>query len=164
MKGLPGLRMHLVRADGWRGPDQWLASGEVANLSDGQETVPFGYGLETQRLPFTISLIKFEVPRDEGTETPSNFLATVLFSDQAKERQKTGVASMNRPASYPGTWWANLTGINYKFSQAEWNPQNLDETTLQVLYDPGWLLKWVGSLGIIVGIGIMFYWKPGGAK
>ncbi len=34
------------------------------------------------------------------------------------------------------------------------------QTTLQVLYDPGWLLKWLGSLGICVGIAIMFYWKP----
>jgi hypothetical protein len=33
-------------------------------------------------------------------------------------------------------------------------------TTLQVLYDPGWLLKWVGSLAICIGITIMFYFKP----
>ena len=69
---------------------------------------------------------------------------------------------MNHPASFPGTLLANFTGINYKFSQAEWNPRNLEETTLQVLYDPGWLLKWIGSLGICVGIAIMFYWRPGG--
>ncbi len=39
---------------------------------------------------------------------------------------------------------------------------DLKETTLQVLHDPGWLYKWIGSLGIIIGIVIMFYWKPGG--
>ena len=68
------------------------------------------------------------------------------------------------PGLDAGTIEANLTGINYKFSQAEWNPQNLEETTLQVLYDPGWLLKWIGSLGICVGIAIMFYWRPGGQR
>jgi hypothetical protein len=66
---------------------------------------------------------------------------------------------MNHPASFPGGFLANVTGINYKFSQAEWNPQNLEETTLQVLSDPGWLLKWMGSLAICIGIAMMFYWK-----
>ncbi len=82
------------------------------------------------------------------------------FRDAKTGATKTGVAQMNRPASYPGTFFANVTGINYKFSQAEWNPRDLDQTTLQVLYDPGWLLKWMGSLGICIGIAIMFYWKP----
>ena len=87
-------------------------------------------------------------------------MATVEFKDNITGETKTGTARMNHPASFPGTLWANLTGINYKFSQAEWNPRDLGETTLQVLYDPGWILKWTGSLAICVGIFIMFYFKP----
>jgi hypothetical protein len=104
--------------------------------------------------------VDFEVPRYEGTETPSNYIATVEFRDPATGETKTGTAKMNHPASFPGTLLSNFTGINYKFSQAEWNPRDLGETTLQVLYDPGWLLKWVGSLAICVGIATMFYIKP----
>lgn len=161
-QGIPGFRAHLVSPEGKSGPSRWVESGQVLSLTDGRNVVRVGYGLETKPVPFSLRLVKFEVPRDEGSDAPSNFLATVEFRDAKTGATKTGVAQMNRPASYPGTLLANVTGINYKFSQAEWNPRDLDQTTLQVLYDPGWLLKWVGSLGICIGIAIMFYWKPGG--
>ncbi len=69
-------------------------------------------------------------------------------------------AYMNSPAMFPGDFWRSLLGWNYKFSQANWNPDNLNETTLQVLYDPGWPFKWIGSLGICCGIALMFYFMP----
>jgi hypothetical protein len=47
--------------------------------------------------------------------------------------------------------------LSYKFSQAGWDPQNLNRTTLQVLHDPGWMLKWTGSLLVVAGIFSMFY-------
>ena len=161
-QGIPGFRAHLEGGDGKRGPDRWVDSGEITAMTDGTRMVRIGYGLETKPLPFSLRLVNFEVPRDEGTDTPSNFLATIEFRDSATGETKTGVAKMNHPASFPGTPLANLTGFNYKFSQAEWNPRDLEETTLQVLYDPGWLLKWIGSLGICLGIAIMFYLTPGG--
>jgi hypothetical protein len=159
-QGVPGFRAHLVSADGKRGPDKWIESGQLVSFTDGHTDVRVGYGLEPQTLPFTIRLVNFEVPRDEGTDTPADFRASVEFRDAKTGATKTGLARMNHPASFPGTLSANLTGINYKFSQAEWNPRDLNETTLQVLYDPGWMLKWIGSLAICVGIAIMFYWKP----
>jgi hypothetical protein len=161
-QGIPGFRAHLVAEDGKRGPDRWVESGQITTLTDGNRIARIGYGLETKPLPFSLRLVNFEVPRDEGTDTPSNFLATIEFRNSETGATKTGVAKMNHPASFPGTPLANLTGFNYKFSQAEWNPRDLGETTLQVLYDPGWLLKWIGSLGICLGIAIMFYWTPGG--
>jgi hypothetical protein len=161
-QGIPGFRAHLAGGDGKRGQDRWVESGEITALTDGSQIVRIGYGLETKPLPFSLRLVNFEVPRDEGTDTPSDFLATIEFRNSATGATKTGVAKMNHPASFPGTAWANLTGFNYKFSQAEWNPRDLGETTLQVLYDPGWLLKWIGSVGICLGIAIMFYWTPGG--
>jgi hypothetical protein len=160
-QGTPGFRAHLVSGDGQRGPDRWVESGQIAALNSGTDVVRIGYGLETKSLPFSLRLVNFEVPRDEGTDSPSNFVATIEFRNSATGATKIGVAKMNHPASFPGTALANLTGLNYKFSQAEWNPADLGQTTLQVLYDPGWLLKWIGSLGICSGIAIMFYWKPG---
>ncbi|GAB4176675.1 MAG: hypothetical protein Fur0032_16700 [Terrimicrobiaceae bacterium] len=157
---LPGFRAHLQSADGHRGPSRWVPSGEITSLTDGKKVVRLGYGLETKPLPFSVRFVSFDVPRDEGTDTPADFRATVEFRDAMSGETKTGVARMNRPASFPGTLAANLTGINYKFSQAEWNPRNLNETTLQVLYDPGWLLKWIGSLGICAGVFIQFYLTP----
>lgn len=162
MHGLPGFRAFLRNAEGKSGPPRWIESGKVTTLTDGKNIVRMAYGLESKPVPFSIRLLDFEIPRDEGTDIPADFRATVEFRDAKTGETKTGLARMNQPASFPGTLWANITGINYKFSQAEWNPRDLNETTLQVLYDPGWLLKWIGSLAICVGIAIMFYWKPGG--
>lgn len=162
--GIPGFLARLEGPEGARGPERWVESGEVTALTEGNHVVRVGYGLEARPLPFSMRLLNFEIPRDEGTDAPSNFLATVEFRDSKTGAIRTGVAQMNHPASYPGTFFANMTGINYKFSQAEWNPRNLQETTLQVLYDPGWLLKWIGSLAVCVGIALEFYWKPKSAS
>ena len=158
--GVPGFRARLVSPEKKDSETRWVASGDITSLTDGRNVVRIGYGLELRPLPFAMRLLNFEVPRYEGTETPSNFIATVEFKEDGTGFTKTGKARMNHPASFPGTVLANFTGINYKFSQAEWNPRDLGETTLQVLYDPGWLLKWLGSLAICIGITIMFYIKP----
>jgi len=158
--GVPGFRALLQDPDGSRTHPLWVVSGEVVPLVLEKEIVRIGYGLELKPVPFSIALTSFEVPRDEGTETPSDFRASVLFRNLNSGQEKEGHIRMNHPASYPGGLWANLTGLNYKFSQAEWNPDDLKETTLQVLYDPGWLLKWIGSLAICAGIATMFYLRP----
>ncbi|MFV0338790.1 MAG: cytochrome C biogenesis protein ResB [Chthoniobacterales bacterium] len=162
--GIPGFLAHLEIPGAPPGPDTWVRSGDLTTLPLDYRNLRIGYGLELRQVPFSIHLLKFEVPRYEGTQNPSNFISTVEFKDLATGETKTDIAKMNSPASWPGGFWPITSGLNYKFSQAEWNPQDLNETTLQVLYDPGWLLKWVGSLAICVGIAIMFYWKPGGSK
>jgi hypothetical protein len=158
--GVPGFQARLVAPDGRKGPAQWIGSGDSPTLDFEGQKVRIGYGLSLRRVPFSIELKNFEVPRMEGTDEPANFIATVEFRDLATGATKEGVAQMNEPASWPGTAFALTTGLNYKFSQAKWNPQNLGETTLQVLYDPGWLFKWTGSLAICCGIFIMFYLRP----
>jgi len=50
--------------------------------------------------------------------------------------------------------------LTYKMSQASWNPDNLGQSTVQILRDPGWLLKWIGSLLIVAGVFMMFYLQP----
>lgn len=160
VEGVPGFRAWLKTPEGEEGPKRWVESGSIPNLTVGNSVVRIGYGLELRPVPFSIGLQSFDVPRFEGTETPANFIATVEFQDRMTGETKVDVAQMNSPASWPGGLMAQLTGFNYKFSQAEWNPRDLGETTLQVLYDPGWLPKWVGSLAICVGIFIMFYIRP----
>jgi len=162
----PGFHAHLHDTKTQlQGPSQWVASGEVTPLYfDDDTTVRVGYGLELRPIPFSIELLDFQIPRDEGTETPGDFRATVRFHDLKKGTSSDGLIRMNHPASFPGGLLANVTGFNYKFSQAEWNPRNLEETTLQVLYDPGWMPKWIGSLAICIGIAMMFYAKPKNKK
>ena len=72
----------------------------------------------------------------------------------------TGSCWMNHPFSFPGNWWRTWTGLTYKISQASWNPENLNQSTVQILRDPGWLLKWIGSLLVVIGVFMMFYLQP----
>jgi hypothetical protein len=71
----------------------------------------------------------------------------------------TGQCWMNNPFNYPGAWRNTWTGLTYKMSQASWNPENLGQSTIQILRDPGWFLKWVGSLLVVCGIFLLFYVK-----
>lgn len=159
-EGATGFQAFLQSADGTRGTADWVGPGNVTTLFHRDGFIRLTYGFAIQPLPFTIQLNSFEVPRYEGTTTPSNYISTLTFLDSHRDAYKRAVAKMNHPANFPGNWWAAVTGLNYKFSQAQWNPSDLQETTLQVLYDPGWFFKWAGSFGICTGIAIMFYFTP----
>ena len=156
----PGIRAYLQQRDGTKGPDVWIPAGTERELVSGTDFAEIGFGQRTIPLPFSITLLNFEVPRDEGTDTPSNFISTLRFDNPSTGQTRRDQAFMNSPAMFPGEFWRSLLGWNYKFSQANWNPQNLNETTLQVLYDPGWPLKWTGSIAICCGIALMFYFMP----
>jgi hypothetical protein len=155
-----GVHAHLLASDGGSGPEEWIPGGATRELFAGNDFAEVGFGQRSIPLPFQITLLNFEVPRDEGTDTPSNFISTVRFDEPSTGRTRVDKAFMNSPAMFPGDFWRSLLGWNYKFSQANWNPDNLNETTLQVLYDPGWPFKWTGSLGICIGIALMFYFMP----
>ncbi len=160
----PGIFARLVDRQKGEGEAEWIPSGRGTMLRLGDETAFVGFGLEVYKLPFTIELLKFEVPRDPGTETPADFQSSVRFTDSATGQTVDSFIHMNNPASFPEGFWRAALGRNFKFSQAQWNARDLNETTLQILHDPGWPLKWIGSLGICIGIAIMFYGKPAGSK
>jgi hypothetical protein len=155
--GRPAIHARLRTPSGQEGPPRWIASGTSAILQTEGAASRIGFGLELQPLPFTVRLDEFAVPRDPGTEEPANFLASVTFAEEKQNLEVPAQLQMNQPATFPPGIWPQITGLSYKFSQAGWDPQNLNRTTLQVLYDPGWMLKWSGSLLVVAGIFSMFY-------
>jgi len=155
--GRPAIHARLRTPSGQEGPPRWIASGTSAILQTEGAASRIGFGLELQPLPFTVRLDEFAVPRDPGTDEPANFLASVTFAEEKQNLEVPAQLQMNQPATFPPGIWPQVTGLSYKFSQAGWDPQNLNRTTLQVLYDPGWILKWSGSLLVVAGIFSMFY-------
>jgi hypothetical protein len=119
----------------------------------------FVYGWKTISLPIGLELLDFEVKRNEGSDSPAGFKSTLRVVT-ADGETATGSCWMNNPFSFPGTWWRTWTGLTYKISQASWNPENLNQSTVQILRDPGWLLKWIGSLLVVIGVFMMFYLQP----
>lgn len=141
------------------GTEQWVPAGWQIAFPTSPGPTAVAYGWKLVPLPIGLELLDFEVQRDEGTDRPASFKSTLKVTT-AEGDSATGQCWMNHPFSYPGAWWRTWTGLTYKVSQASWNPENLSQSTVQILRDPGWLLKWIGSLLIVAGVFMMFYLRP----
>ena len=157
-----GVRVRLSRP-GQPTHEQWVGAGwQVTTPTTGgadDRPVQLVYGWQIEPLPIGLELTNFEVERNEGTDDPAGFRSTVRVTatDGATD---AGSCWMNHPHNFPGSPLHTWTGFTYKISQASWNPDNLDQSSVQILRDPGWSLKWVGCLLVCAGIVTLFYGRP----
>jgi hypothetical protein len=151
-----GVRIRLQQGSGTS--EQWIPAGWQVSVPASSGDVQVAYGWTQIPLPIALELVEFEVQRNEGSDSPAGFKSTVRVTN-LEGQNATGQCWMNNPFSFPGAWWRTWTGLTYKMSQASWNPENLGQSTIQILRDPGWLLKWIGSLLIVSGIFMLFYLK-----
>ena len=139
--------------------EQWVPAGWQITVPTSPQETQISYGWKTISLPIGLELTEFEVKRNEGSDSPAGFKSTLRVST-AEGDSANGQCWMNNPFSFPGAWWRTWTGLTYKISQASWNPENLSQSTVQILRDPGWFFKWIGSLLIVSGVFMMFYLRP----
>jgi hypothetical protein len=139
--------------------ERWAPAGWQIAIPTSPSPTMVAYGWKVIGLPVGLELLDFEVKRNEGSDSPAGFKSTLRVVT-ADGETATGSCWMNHPFSFPGTWWRTWTGLTYKISQASWNPENLNQSTVQILRDPGWLLKWIGSLLVVIGVFMMFYLQP----
>jgi hypothetical protein len=151
-----GVRVRLQQGE--KISEQWIPAGWQISVPVSAGDVQVAYGWQQIPLPIALELMEFEVQRNEGSDSPAGFKSTVRVTS-AEGHSAMGQCWMNNPFSYPGESWRTWTGLTYKMSQASWNPDNLGQSTIQILRDPGWLLKWVGSLLVVSGIFMLFYLK-----
>lgn len=152
-----GIKVRISRGD--EHDEEWLASGWQVELPAAHETLEASFGSKILPLPIGLELKQFDVERNEGNDSPAGFKST-LFVRDAVGNSATGSCSMNEPMNFPDVFWRRWTGLTYKISQASWNPENLRQSSVQILLDPGWLFKWTGSLMVCIGIFTMFYLRP----
>jgi hypothetical protein len=138
--------------------EQWISAGWQITVPTLPNPIGISYGWRSTPLPIALELLDFEVTRNEGSDAPAGFKSTLRVST-AEGDSATGQCWMNHPFSFPGNWWRTWSGHTFKMSQASWNPENLGQSTIQILRDPGWLLKWIGSLLIVTGVFFLFYVK-----
>jgi hypothetical protein len=139
--------------------EQWVPAGWQITVPTSSQPTEIAYGWKTIPLPIGLELTDFEVKRNEGSDSPAGFKSTLRVGT-AEGDSATGQCWMNNPFSYPSAWWRTWTGLTFKISQASWNPENLSQSTVQILRDPGWFFKWTGSLLIVSGVFMMFYLRP----
>ncbi len=150
----------LVRlSHGGQTLEQWASVGWQVTLPTTPQPTRLAYDSLIQGLPIGLQLEKFDVTFNDGTEDPASFQSHLRVTD-VEGREGTGSCSMNQPFNFPGHWWNTFSGLTFKMSQAQWNPNDLNQSTIQILRDPGWLFKWIGSLLICAGIFTMFYLRP----
>lgn len=141
----PAIRMSINGLQG--GKPFWLERGDIRKMMDdsGKELY-IGYGYKTVSLPFTIKLEDFRVGFDPGTQTAATYESDVLVDEQKH------TIAMNEP----------YEGHGYKVFQASFSKSGagVDVSVFSVANDPGIELKYIGSILLIVGIIIMFYFKP----
>ncbi|MBV9128331.1 MAG: hypothetical protein JO117_09625, partial [Verrucomicrobia bacterium] len=155
-----GLRVRLSKP-GSPTVEEWVPAGWQVALPTGGSSAPtqLSYGWRCESLPIGLQLLDFEIERGEGSDAPAGFKSTLRVVDN-EGRVDSGQCWMNNPHNYPGHWWNTFTGLTFKMSQASYNPENPNESTIQILRDPGWLLKWIGSLLVCAGIFTLFYLRP----
>jgi hypothetical protein len=139
--------------------ERWAPAGWQVPITTAPVATLIAYGWKTVPLPIGLELLDFQVQRNEGSDSPAGFKSTLRIVT-ADGETATGACWMNHPFSFPRNWWRTWSGLTYKISQASWNPENLNQSTVQILRDPGWLLKWIGSLLVVVGVFMMFYLQP----
>ncbi len=154
----PALRVAL-RQDGRVSPPVWVRWSLATPLTLGDKRVTASYGWLTQPLGFTVKLDKFRAKRYEGTEMPADFRSYITIEDNAHGVTAQREVWMNNPVTYPDGW---LGVRGYKLSQASYREARAgepNETTLGVVWDPGWPLKFLGFWTICLGIFIMYYMR-----
>jgi hypothetical protein len=139
--------------------EEWVPGGWRVSLPTKPRPVLFTYGFRLEPLPIGLELVNFEVERNEGNDSPAGFKSTVRVTDR-EGGNATGDAYMNHPFNYPEGIPYTFSGLTYKVSQASWNPENLNQSSVQILRDPGWSMKWIGSILICIGIFALFYLRP----
>ncbi len=155
--GASGLRVYLE--DGEHSVERWLEMGKTTFVPFGDHRLHMGFGFRLYPLDFQVELERFEVDFNAGTQMPAGFKSHVVFTSESGESLAREIW-MNNPVNFPHFPGAGLLGTSYKFSQSSWNRENHGQTTLQVIRDPGWSLKWFGSVLFCVGLLMIFYIKP----
>ena len=137
-----------------RGRDQksvWLELGEKKTIEIDKVPVRLNYLLERESLPFSLKLLKFNISRYEGTNNPMSYDSLVEVNDQNRKKTFTSEIRMNQPLKYGG-----FTFYQAAFQEEDGKPI---ASVFAVAKDPGISIKYIGSLILILGIGIQFFAK-----
>jgi len=131
----------------------WLGQGDVKELVLSGVPYLVRFGLKAKLLNFQVRLDDFKVERYPGTNSPKSYesLATVN-PDKPAEKFQTKIY-MNHPLQYKGFTF-------FQSSYQEGQKGEPDVSIFTVARDPGTPIKYAGSLLMVCGIALMFWFKP----
>ena len=141
--GFEGQREQTAKIHGGVG---WLGEPSMLNF-DGEE-IMLSWGSKLVSLPFSIKLIKFELERYPGSQSPSSYSSEVEALSDAGEILTRYKIYMNHPL--------NLQG--FKLFQSSYDADE-QGTVLEVNRDPGKIPTYIGYFLLCVGVIGNFFTK-----
>ncbi len=104
-------------------------------------TMNLTYGAEYIKLPFSIQLVKFDLERYPGSNSPASYASDVVLLDSEKAIREPFRIYMNHVLDHRG----------YRFFQSSFD-QDEKGTVLSVNNDPGTLPTYIGYLMLAIGM------------
>lgn len=131
----------------YAGQDYWVGLNAPLRIFGKDRAIIVVYGNRQIPLRFGLSLEAFRMDKYQGTNRPATYESDVTTPDRRKI-----TISMNEPLKYDG----------YTFYQSSYQMNERGEPTISVLSvnkDPGRWVKYLGSMLIVLGSVILFYFK-----
>jgi hypothetical protein len=102
-------------------------------------------------LGFSIELLEFEREMNPGNSGNAAYSSIVRVKDDHRKLDDERVISMNQPLSHRG----------FRFYQSSFREagHGKEASIFSVAYDPGRMLKYVGSLMVCLGVATMFFMR-----
>jgi cytochrome c-type biogenesis protein CcsB len=115
--------------------------GEVRKLMLANRSIALSYGAKLIALPFSLELVKFEMTRYPGSNTPSSYASEVILIDPEQKIREPFRIYMNHVLDHRG----------YRFFQSSFD-RDEKGTILSVNHDPGTLPTYLGYLLLTIGM------------
>lgn len=131
----------------YKDKEQWILQNDTLKIFSENAVYIVSYGQKRYELDFPVQLQNFEMVKYEGTDRAREYKSVVNVPEI-----KNHVISMNEPLKYKG-----LTFYQASFQQDEMGRPV--SSVLSVNYDPGRVLKYMGSLIVSLGIILLFYFR-----
>lgn len=131
----------------FRGEEYWLGLNATLRIYLNDRAYILSYGNRQIELPFGLKLTKFTIGKYEGTDRASSYASDVEVPGRGNVH-----ISMNEPLQFEG----------FTFYQSSFERNERGEAVVSVLsvnHDPGRWIKYAGSLLIVLGSIILFYFK-----
>ncbi len=136
----------------FNGNDHWLGKNSAIQLFTDDSVYFVTYGNKRIDMGFNMTLEKFIVDRYEGTNMAKGYKSLVYVPELGRRE-----IYMNEPLKHNG----------YTFYQSSFEENKLGDPVASILsvnYDPGRWIKYLGSLLIILGSIMLFYFRKFGIQ
>lgn len=138
----------------FQGKSHWLGENSTLRLFTNDQAYIVTYGAKQIALDFDLKLKKFDIGRYQGTMRAASYESTVDVIDRkTKSKELSDIkVFMNNPLKHKSFTF-------YQASFTEDENGRPESSVLSVNWDPGRWLKYLGSLLIVFGSFLLFYFK-----